>query len=141
MPQKKSNFYPVKIRNIGHLRSVVKSNIEDKNSAYYLIVNQWDSACNYFSDKLDWDSPRWDNSTDLNVIDIFDIRSDIQMGDRDPNYRDPLAVIRSTIKSHRDTISTSCLNYSDPLPLLVVVHKTFPRMFSYNGAIGAELGV
>ncbi len=141
MSQQKSNFHPVKVRNIGHLRSIVKSNIEDKNSAYYLIVNQWDEACNYFSSKLDWDSPRGAESTDLNVIDIFDIRSDIQMGDRDPNYRDPLAIIRSTIKSHRDTISTSCLNSYDQLPLLVVVHKTFPRMVSYNGAIGAELGV
>ena len=143
MSNQKNKFTPVKIRNISHLRFVVNSNIESKKSAYYLIVNQWDSACKYFNDRLDWDAPVVEGSIDLNVIDIFNIRTDVQNSNKNniPNYRDPLSLIRSTIKSHRETISTSCLHSYDPLPLLVIVHKTFPRMVSYNGAIGAELGI
>lgn len=143
MQKQKTNFKPVKIRNIGHLKSIVKSNIESKNSAYYLIVNQWDDVCNYFNSKLDWDGPYEENSVDLNVIDLFDIRSDIQNSNPGnyPNYRDPLAAIRMVIKSHRETVSTLCLQSYDQLPLLVVVHKSFPRLVSYNGAIGAELGI
>lgn len=143
MQKQKTNFKPVKIRNIGHLKSIVKANIESKNSAYYLIVNQWDDVCNYFNSKLDWDGPYEENSVDLNVIDLFDIRSDIQNSNPGnyPNYRDPLAAIRMVIKSHRETVSTLCLQSYDQLPLLVVVHKSFPRLVSYNGAIGAELGI
>ena len=143
MQKQKTNFKPVKIRNIGHLKSIVKSNIESKNSAYYLIVNQWDDVCNYFNSKLDWDGPYEEDSVDLNVIDLFDIRSDIQNSNPGnyPNYRDPLAAIRMVIKSHRETVSTLCLQSYDQLPLLVVVHKSFPRLVSYNGAIGAELGI
>ena len=143
MQKQKTNFKPVKIRNIGHLKSIVKSNIESKNSAYYLVVNQWDEVCNYFNSKLDWDGPYEEDSVDLNVIDLFDIRSDIQNSNPGnyPNYRDPLAAIRMVIKSHRETVSTLCLQSYDQLPLLVVVHKSFPRLVSYNGAIGAELGI
>lgn len=143
MQKQKTNFKPVKIRNIGHLKSIVKSNIESKNSAYYLVVNQWDDVCNYFNSKLDWDGPYEEDSVDLNVIDLFDIRSDIQNSNPGnyPNYRDPLAAIRMVIKSHRETVSTLCLQSYDQLPLLVVVHKSFPRLVSYNGAIGAELGI
>jgi hypothetical protein len=143
MQKQKTNFKPVKIRNIGHLKSIVKDNIESKNSAYYLIVNQWDKVCNYFNSKLDWDGPYEEDSVDLNVIDLFDIRSDIQNSNPGnyPNYRDPLAAIRMVIKSHRETVSTLCLQSYDQLPLLVVVHKSFPRLVSYNGAIGAELGI
>jgi len=143
MSNQKTKFNPVKIRNISHLRFVVDSNIESKSSAYYLIVNQWDKACKYFNDRLDWDAPAVEGSANLNVIDIFDIRTDVQNSNKEgaPNYRDPLSLIRSTIKSHRETVSTSCLHSYDQLPLLVIVHKTFPRMVSYNGAIGAELGM
>jgi hypothetical protein len=69
-----------------------------------------------------------DGNTELHVVDIFNI----------PKVLD---VIRSTIKSHRETISTSCLNQYDQLPMLVVIHKSFPRVVSYNGSVGAEIGV
>ena len=69
-----------------------------------------------------------DGTTDLNVIDIFDV----------PNALD---VIKSSIKSHRETISTSCLSKYDQLPMLVVIHKSFPRVVSYNGSVGAEVGI
>ena len=143
MGNQKNKFNPVAIRNISNLRYVVASNIEAKKSAYYLIVNQWDDACKYFNDRLDWDTPATEDSIDLNVIDIFNIRTDVQNANKNNPPKHSRRPIRNKpkIKAHRETISTSCLHSYDPLPLLVIVHKTFPRMVSYNGAIGAELGM
>lgn len=123
MTKQKNNFKTSKIFNTKHLESVVNSHIESKQNSYYLITNTWDKVCNYFNDRL----PN-DGTTDLNVIDIFNV----------PNALD---VIKSAIKNHRETISTSCLSRYDQLPMLVVIHKTFPRVVSYNGSVGAELGI
>lgn len=123
MSKQKNNFKTNKIFNTKHLESVINSSIESKQNSYYLITNTWDKVCNYFNDRL----PN-DGTTDLNVIDIFNV----------PNALD---VIKSAIKSHRETISTSCLSRYDQLPMLVVIHKTFPRVVSYNGSVGAELGI
>tara|TARA_R100001079_G_C4361935_1_gene115416 strand:- start:90 stop:461 length:372 start_codon:yes stop_codon:yes gene_type:complete len=123
MSKQKNNFKSTKIRNSKHLESVVTSNIEGKQNSYYLITNTWDSVCNYFNDNLPSDG-----TTDLNVIDIFNV----------PNALD---VIRTAIKSHRETISTSCLSKYDQLPMLIVIHKSFPRVVTYNGSVGAEIGI
>mgnify|MGYP000029313875 CR=1 FL=1 len=123
MPRPSSNFRPIHIRSSKNLDSVVTSNMENKRTSHYLITNQWDKPCKFFKDSLPLDG-----EIDLNVIDIFDI----------PNCLD---VIRSSIKSHKETISTSCLAEYSQLPMLVVVHKSFPRVVSYNGSVGAELGV
>ena len=123
MSKQKDNFKTYQIYNTKHLESVVKSNIEGKQNSYYLITNSWDKVCNYFNDRLPTDG-----ITDLNVIDIFNV----------PNALD---VIKSTIKAHRETISTACLSRYDQLPMLVVIHKTFPRVVSYNGSVGAEIGI
>jgi len=123
MSKQKNNFKTSKVYNTKHLESIVTSNIDGKQTAYYLITNTWDKVCNYFNDRL----PN-DGTTDLNVIDIFDV----------PNALD---VIKSSIKSHRETISTSCLSKYDQLPMLVVIHKSFPRVVSYNGSVGAEVGI
>ena len=123
MSKQKNNFKTNKIFNTKHLESVVNSSIDGKQNSYYLITNTWDKVCNYFNDRL----PN-DGTTDLNVIDIFNV----------PNALD---VIKSAIKSHRETISTACLSRYDQLPMLVVIHKTFPRVVSYNGSVGAELGI
>ena len=123
MSKVKNNFSVVNLKTSKQLESTVVSNIEDRNYAYYLIVNKWDDVCNYFNDQLPSDG-----ITDLNVIDIFDVRN-------------PLGVIRSAIKSHRETISTACLQSYDQLPMMVVIHKSFPRVVTYNGSIGAELGM
>jgi hypothetical protein len=123
MPRIKNNFKVNRIRNTKHLDSVVTSNIEGKKTAHYLITNQWDKPCEFFNSRL----PN-DGDTDLNVIDIFDV----------PNCLD---VIRSSIKAQRETISTACLSEYTQLPMLVVIHKTFPRVVSYNGSVGAELGI
>jgi hypothetical protein len=123
MSKQKNNFKTNKIFNTKHLESVVNSSIDGKQNSYYLITNTWDNVCNYFNDRL----PN-DGTTDLNVIDIFNV----------PNALD---VIKSAIKSHRETISTACLSRYDQLPMLVVIHKTFPRVVSYNGSVGAELGI
>ena len=123
MSKQKNNFKTSKIYNSKHLESVVTANIESKQNSYYLITNSWDKVCNYFNDRLPSDGV-----TDLNVVDIFNV----------PNALD---VIRSSIKSHRETISTSCLSRYDQLPMLIVIHKSFPRVVSYNGSVGAEIGI
>ena len=123
MSKQKNNFKTSKIYNSKHLESVVTANIESKQNSYYLITNSWDKVCNYFNERLPSDGV-----TDLNVVDIFNV----------PNALD---VIRSSIKSHRETISTSCLSRYDQLPMLIVIHKSFPRVVSYNGSVGAEIGI
>ena len=122
MSKQKNNFKSTKIYNSKHLESVVTSNIEGKKNSYYLITNTWDNVCNYFNDNLPSDG-----TTDLNVIDIFNV----------PNALD---VIRTAIKSHRETISTSCLSKYDQLTMLIVIHKSFPRVVT-NGSVGAEIGI
>ena len=123
MPKTKNSFRSYRIRNSKHLDSVVTSNMENKKTSYYLITNQWDKPCEFFNSRL----PQGGES-DLNIIDIFDI----------PNCLD---VIRNSIKSHKETISTACLAEYSQLPMLVVIHKSFPRVVSYNGSVGAELGI
>jgi hypothetical protein len=123
MSKQKNNFKTSNIYNSKHLESVVTSSIESKQNSYYLVVNTWDKVCNYFNDRL----PN-DGTTDLHVVDIFNV----------PNALD---VIRSSIKSYKETISTTCLSSYDQLPILVVIHKSFPRVVTYNGSVGAELGI
>ena len=123
MPRTKNSFKAFRIRNSKHLSSVVTSNIEEKKTSHYLITNQWDKPCVFFNDRI----PQ-DGETDLYVVDIFDV----------PNCLD---VIRTSIKSHKETISTACLSEYTQLPMLVVIHKSFPRVVSYNGSVGAELGI
>mgnify|MGYP003138866552 CR=1 FL=1 len=123
MNKQKTNFKNHKIHNSKHLESIVKSSIESKQNSYYLITNTWDKVCNYFNDNLPVDG-----TTELHVVDIFNV----------PNALD---VIKNAIKSHRETISTACLSRYDQLPMLVVIHKSFPRVVSYNGSVGAEIGV
>jgi len=123
MPRKKNSFKSFHIRNSKHLDSVVNSNMENKRTSHYLITNQWDKSCEFFNNSISSDG-----DTDLNIIDIFDVPSCLE-------------VIRSSIKSHRETISTACLSSYSQLPMLVVIHKSFPRVVSYNGSVGAELGI
>ena len=123
MSKKKNSFRRTKIYNSKHLESVVKSSIEAKQNSYYLIINSWDKVCNYFDHRLPVDG-----ETNLNVVDIFNV----------PNALD---VIKSSIKSHKETISTACLSKYDQLPMLIVIHKSFPRVVSYNGSVGAEIGI
>ena len=123
MTKQKNSFKKTKVYNSKHLESIVKSSIASKQNSYYLIVNTWDKVCNYFNDRLPVEG-----ETKLNIVDIFNV----------PNALD---VIRSAIKSHKETISTSCLSRYDQLPMLVVIHKSFPRVVSYNGSVGAEIGI
>ena len=123
MNKKRNNFNSVHIRNSKHLEAVILSNIDSKNTAHYLITNEWDKPCEYFNSRLPQDGP-----STLFVIDIFKV----------PNCLD---IIKNCIKSRKETISTSCLSRYEQLPMLVVIHKTFPRVVSYNGSVGAELGI
>ena len=123
MSRPKISFVSNTIRNSKHLENTVSSNIKEKNTSYYLILNEWDSPCKYFRDRLPTNG-----DVPLNVIDIFDV----------PNALD---IMRSAIKSNRETISTTGLSQYDQLPMLVVIHKSFPRVVTYNGSVGAELGI
>ena len=119
-----SRLYPIKTSR--HLAEVVKSNIEAKCKSYYLITNEWDKACQTFNALLD--TPLVEDQAQVNVINTFDV----------PNVLDTL---RSAIKSNKETISTACLSDFANLPMLVVLHRSFPRVVGYNGSIAAELGV
>lgn len=123
MSKRKTNFNAVRIRNSKHLESVIEANIENRGNSYYLILNQWDTAPQYF-----WNRLPEGGDVDLYVIDTFDV----------PNVLD---IMRSNIKSFKETISTTCLSNYDQLPMLVVMHKAFPRVVTYNGSISAELGI
>tara|TARA_R100001460_G_scaffold33_1_gene145 strand:+ start:634 stop:1005 length:372 start_codon:yes stop_codon:yes gene_type:complete len=123
MSKQKNNFKANRVYNSKHLDSIVTSNIEAKQNSYYLITNTWDKVCNYFNERLPIEG-----TTNLNVVDIFNV----------PNALD---IIKSAIKSQRETISTACLSKYDQLPMLVVIHKSFPRVVAYNGSVGAEIGI
>lgn len=123
MSKRKTNFNAVRIRNSKHLETVIEANIENRGNSYYLILNQWDTAPQYF-----WNRLPEGGDVDLYVIDTFDV----------PNVLD---IMRSNIKSFKETISTTCLSNYDQLPMLVVMHKAFPRVVTYNGSISAELGI
>lgn len=111
------------IRSSKHLESVINKSIEGKEVTHYLIVNEWDKVCNTFKESLPVET-----SKDVYVIDIFNV----------PNA---MEVIRSCIKSVKETISTKSLSYSSQLPMMVILHKTFPRVVEYNGSIAAELRI
>tara|TARA_R110002126_G_scaffold8408_6_gene39861 strand:- start:1484 stop:1855 length:372 start_codon:yes stop_codon:yes gene_type:complete len=113
----------LKVRNSKHLEFIVKRNIEDKNISHYLIVNSWDDVSKWFTDNIPLES-----NTNLYVVDIFDV----------PNAMD---TFRYCIKDTKETISTTSLAFSTQLPILVVLHKTFPRVVDSNGAIAYELGI
>ena len=68
MSKHKANFKSTKVFNSKHLDSLVKTNVESKSTSYYLITNSWDDVCNHFNDRLPSDG-----TTDLNVVDIFNI--------------------------------------------------------------------
>jgi len=119
----RNDFSTIMVRSSKHLESIITSNIESKSTAHYLIVNSWDKVCKFFNDKLPTDGV-----TDLYVIDIFNV----------PNALD---VMRSSIKMQRETISTYTLSNYCQLPMMVVIHKMFPRVVTYNGSIFAELNL
>lgn len=126
MTKHKHNFTTVKVSNSKQLETIIEENIDGKNNSYYLILNEWDSPSDYFWKRLP--HAFHSGSVDLNVINIFNV----------PNVLD---LMRSCIKSHKETISTTCLSSFDQLPMLVVMHKAFPRVVTYNGSISAELGI
>tara|TARA_R110000782_G_scaffold184388_2_gene274706 strand:+ start:77050 stop:77436 length:387 start_codon:yes stop_codon:yes gene_type:complete len=124
---KSAKFFAEDMLSSKHLDATIKDNINDKKKSYYLIVNEWDDPCKVFRSLLS-DHPDYLNKAPVHVIDTFNV----------PNA---LGVIRSSIKEYKETISTSCLSGYSSLPMLVVLHKAFPRIVTYNGGISAELGV
>lgn len=121
----KNNYEIVSLRTPNQLVEAIAHNIEQEINSYYLILNDWDKPCRHFKSILNGDDY---SDTVLYTIDIFDI----------PNC---LEIMRYCIKDHKETVSTMNLSNYDQLPLLVIMHKAFPRIISYNGSIGAELGL
>lgn len=121
----KANLNYVNVATSTDLVEILKEAI-NRNKSYFLIINSWDKPSDWFNDELKRHSDM--HGDDLYVIDIFDV----------PN---PLEIIRSCIKEHKETMSTSCLSSYESLPMLVVLHKAFPRVVTYNGSIAAELGI
>lgn len=117
-------YYP---RSARQLEDVVKGNASESQLSYYLIVNSWEKVCNVFEDTV---AARFspDSEVPLSIIDIMDV----------PNC---LEVMRSAIRESKETINTSALNNYHPLPMLVVMHKAFPRMVSHTCSISTELGL
>lgn len=122
-----AKFSPRYVHDCQELEAIVTSSIENKEVSYYLILNEWDKASHYFKSKVAQLEGFGAQDT-VNVIDIFDV----------PNV---LQVIKSCINSSKGTVSTACLNTFPKVPLMVVLHKAFPRVVDYNGSIAAELGL
>jgi len=121
------NFKPIYVREVEQLEFLLRENIEGKETSYWLFVNGWDKPNDYFLNKLS-EAEKFDGTNTVYVIDIWDI----------PNG---LNVIRSVIQELRETISTNAIRSYTRLPMLVVLHKAFPRMVDYSGSIAAELGL
>lgn len=105
------------------LELAVVENLTERETAYYLITNDWDTAPKWFKDHL-----KENEGYPTFIVDIFDV----------PNT---LGVISSAVKSVKETISTKPLAEYSQLPMLVVISKNFLRVVTYNGSIGAELGL
>jgi len=115
------------------LAGIVDYYINNKDTSYYLIVSPWDKVSTNLLFKLEEkcrerDAAGGEADCDLNVVDIFNI----------PNA---LEILKYRIKEYRESITTAPLNNNSKLPLLVVMHKAFPRVVDYNGSIFVELGL
>lgn len=121
-------FFPNNVISPHSLRDIVKSNIEGKETSYYLFVSDWDQVSSKLLQDLEGDSKFPEDSTILNVINIFDIP-------------DGLDIIRECIQEFRESISVAPIKTYSKIPMLVVLHKAFPRVVDYNGSIFVELGV
>ena len=113
----------LRVRSSKHLEAIVERNINEKNVSHYLIVNDWDDVSKWFANNIPKTSDK-----DIYIVDIFDV----------PNTMD---TFRSCVKSSKETISTTSLSFTSQLPVMVVLHKSFPRVVEYNGSIAAELGI
>tara|TARA_R110000772_G_scaffold238180_2_gene350201 strand:+ start:374 stop:763 length:390 start_codon:yes stop_codon:yes gene_type:complete len=129
MQKPASNFLLNFVRSSGALKRVVEGNIQDKENAYYLFVNDWDEVSKVLLNRL------MDSSLDVthpkgtvNIINTFDV----------PNG---LNIIRESIQSFRETITLAPLKSYSKIPMMVVLHKAFPRVVDYNGSLFVELGV
>ena len=121
------NCKPYWVSNSNELESIVKKNIEDKEVSHYLFVNDWDTPCIYFKNRLkELESKGGDKN--VYVVDNFEI----------PNG---LGVLRSAIKENKETISTNAIQNYTGVPMLVRLHAAFPVTVTYTGSISAELGL
>ena len=120
---------PRQVATPGELESIIVEGMNDKSNSYYLFVSEWDEVSLTLLHRLSKVvGDVTENARTVNVIDIWDI----------PNGLD---VIRSSIQKHKESISTFPLRSFSQLPMLVVLHKAFPRVVDYNGSIFVELGL
>lgn len=122
-----NDFSPVWVRTSVELEQIIRDSIQNREISYYLFLNEWDTPCKYFKRKLE-EAEKLGGTHNVNVINTFDI----------PNG---LALLRASIQELKETISTSAIRNYTGLPMLVVLHKAFPRVVAYSGSISAELGL
>lgn len=120
-------FNPIWVNNSNTLEEIVRLNVSNRDTSYYLFLNEWDDLSKYYIRALDKLNGLGGN-TDLYVISVFDV----------PNG---LNVIKSVIKEFRETVSTVAIKNFSSLPMLVRMHEAFPVAVTYSGSISAELGL
>lgn len=114
----------VNLTSPSQLEKALVSSIEKKAVSYFLFCSPWDSVSKHVTQSLA-DSTVEDQPVYL--IDTFEIPQ-------------ALTVFKSVIAKAKPTMNLSSLKYSK-VPQMIVMHKAFPRLVDYNGAIYAELGL
>jgi len=123
----RQTFKPYWVSNSNELETIVKKSIENKEVSHYLFINEWDTPCIYFKNKL-LELEKQGGEKNVYVVDNFEI----------PNG---LGVLRSVIKDNKETISTNAIQNYTGVPMLVRLHTAFPVTVTYTGSISAELGL
>lgn len=108
-----------------HLEKVLSESIERKAVSYFVFCSPWDKVSKHLVTSLMEQGQVEDQP--LYLIDLFEIPQAIQ-------------IFKSVINKIKPTMNLSTLKYHK-VPQMIVMHKAFPRVVDYNGAIYAELGL
>jgi hypothetical protein len=122
-----NNFTPLYIKTSFELESIVKSQIETKDTSHFLFLNAWDKPCKYLLNRLQL-LEKSGGSKVVHVVDIFDV----------PNG---LGIMKSMIKDFKETTSVECIRNYPTIPMLVRLHGHFPVAVTNMAPLCAELGI
>jgi hypothetical protein len=126
--RQKPLFKPVWVKSSNELEAILTKNIKSNVVSHYLILNEWESVCNYFLDELKSRDNLPDPCDTVYVINIFDIEN-------------PLGIMRSVISQFKDSINTNNIRTYTGMPMMVRIHGAYPVPVHYTGSISAELGL
>lgn len=107
------------------LEKILTTSIEKKAVSYFVMCSPWDKVSKHLVEGLSHQEANPDQP--LYLIDTFEIPQAIQ-------------IFKSVINKIKPTMNLSTLKYNK-VPQMIVMHKAFPRVVDYNGAIYAELGL